>query len=379
MDKVQKLGESTAKKEDKPWWEIDLSDEGSDALASNGFPPSAKPNTDQSAVSTNHEISSNSDGKTKGDTTAEECTPGRVDLSDEGSDALASNGFPPSAKPYTDQSAVSTNLEISSNADRKSSGPRTQQGKEKSKHNALKHGIFSKVVLLEWEPRAEFDSLRNGLRDDLEPEGTLEDLLVDKLVALVWRHRRLIVTEGAVIQQGTESLDAKQGAPVQKKAGPTVSEIRLGHFEALRCQIERDGFHKQADESILLRCKAYCGVDPAVERKLLDLYSYCLNSSRSNASVGASKGLSSPRECVDTFLGALNQEIDYLKFSKNERSRMNVELLRGNIMYAQLDRLLRYESNFERAFDRILDQLERLQRIRKGQPVPPTHTVHVTT
>ena len=45
---------------------------------------------------------------------------------------------------------------------------------------------------------------------------------------------------------------------------------------------------------------------------------------------------------------------------------MKVELLRGNIMYAQLDRLLRYESNFERAFDRILSQLERLQRIRKG-------------
>jgi len=58
---------------------------------------------------------------------------------------------------------------------------------------------------------------------------------------------------------------------------------------------------------------------------------------------------------------------------------MNVELLRGNIMYAQLDRLLRYESNFERAFDRILNQLERLQRIRKGQPVLPTLDVNVTT
>lgn len=243
----------------------------------------------------------------------------------------------------------------------------------------MKHGIFSKVVLLEWEPRAEFDSLRNGLRDDLEPEGTLEDLLVDKLVALVWRHRRLIVTEGAVIQQGTESLDAKQGAPVQKKASPTVLEIRLDHFETLRSQIERDGFQERDNKGMLLRCQGSCGVDTAVERKLLDLYSLCLNSSRSNASVGASSGLSSPKECADTFLNALNQEIEYLKFSKNERARMNVELLRGNIMYAQLDRLLRYESNFERAFDRILNQLERLQRIRKGQPVLPTLDVNVTT
>ncbi len=34
--------------------------------------------------------------------------------------------------------------------------------------------------------------------------------------------------------------------------------------------------------------------------------------------------------------------------------------------------LLRYESNLERTFDRTLVQLERLQRIRKGQPVAPT-------
>ena len=37
-----------------------------------------------------------------------------------------------------------------------------------------------------------------------------------------------------------------------------------------------------------------------------------------------------------------------------------------------LDLLLSYESSFERALDRALSQLERLQRIRKGQPVPPT-------
>lgn len=42
--------------------------------------------------------------------------------------------------------------------------PKTQRGKENSKHNALKHGIFSQVVLLEEDPRAEYDSLLKGLR-----------------------------------------------------------------------------------------------------------------------------------------------------------------------------------------------------------------------
>ena len=34
------------------------------------------------------------------------------------------------------------------------------------------------------------------------------------------------------------------------------------------------------------------------------------------------------------------------------------------------ERLLRYEATLERAFERTLAQLERMQRIRKGQPVP---------
>jgi len=35
----------------------------------------------------------------------------------------------------------------------------------------------------------------------------------------------------------------------------------------------------------------------------------------------------------------------------------------------RLERLLRYEASLERAFDRTLSQLERLQRMRLGQPV----------
>lgn len=78
----------------------------------------------------------------------------------------------------------------SSSLVRRGTGPRTEQGKEKSKHNALKYGIFSKVVVLENESQAEVDALRNELRDYLQPEGALEEILVDKLTTLFWRLRR---------------------------------------------------------------------------------------------------------------------------------------------------------------------------------------------
>jgi hypothetical protein len=81
---------------------------------------------------------------------------------------------------------------------------------------------------------------------------------------------------------------------------------------------------------------------------------------------------------VATFLSSLNQEIKRLKSYKSEPAL--IESLRGNVTYApQLDRLLRYESSLERAFDRTLNQLERLKRIRKGQPVPPTLNVKVSS
>ena len=67
---------------------------------------------------------------------------------------------------------------------RKPTGPRTQQGKERSKNNAVTHGIFSKAVVLKGESQAEFDALLSGLRDDLQPEGALEEVLVNKLASL---------------------------------------------------------------------------------------------------------------------------------------------------------------------------------------------------
>jgi hypothetical protein len=58
---------------------------------------------------------------------------------------------------------------------RKSTGPRTAEGKNRSKHNAVKHGILSRVTLLKGEPKAEYDALLAGLREDFKPDGTTEE------------------------------------------------------------------------------------------------------------------------------------------------------------------------------------------------------------
>jgi hypothetical protein len=62
-----------------------------------------------------------------------------------------------------------------------------------------------------------------------------------------------------------------------------------------------------------------------------------------------------------------------------EARRMEVEKLRLSVPEGPgLDKLLRYEAALARAFDRTLGQLERLQRMRLGQPVPPPVKLEVT-
>ena len=62
-----------------------------------------------------------------------------------------------------------------------------------------------------------------------------------------------------------------------------------------------------------------------------------------------------------------------------ESDRIKVQILRESIPDSQgMDRLLRYETHLTREGDRILSRLERLQRTREGQPVPPQMDVNIS-
>ncbi|MGZ8687447.1 MAG: hypothetical protein ACXWZP_03375, partial [Gaiellaceae bacterium] len=69
----------------------------------------------------------------------------------------------------------------------KSTGPRTREGKEAVRYNALKHGLLAEAVVLGDESTAEFERLVALLHDELKPDGQLESLLVDRIAACAWR------------------------------------------------------------------------------------------------------------------------------------------------------------------------------------------------
>src|ERR687894_353480 len=73
----------------------------------------------------------------------------------------------------------------------KSTGPKTSKGKAAVRLNAMKHGLLSQEILLPGEDEAALKELGERLRDELQPVGELEDLLVDRIISSTWRLQRL--------------------------------------------------------------------------------------------------------------------------------------------------------------------------------------------
>ena len=71
-----------------------------------------------------------------------------------------------------------------------STGPKTPEGKDAVRLNALKHGLLSQELLLPGEDEAALMGLTERLMADLQPEGALEILLVEDIIVAYWRLRR---------------------------------------------------------------------------------------------------------------------------------------------------------------------------------------------
>ena len=96
----------------------------------------------------------------------------------------------------------------------KSTGPNTSEGKAVIRHNALKHGLLAEDVLL---PREDGDDLRElgeRLIAELQPEGELEEMLVEQIVAARWRLRRIRRVEAGVFDYELTSYESDSADPI---------------------------------------------------------------------------------------------------------------------------------------------------------------------
>jgi hypothetical protein len=115
---------------------------------------------------------------------------------------------------------------------RKSTGPRTPEGKAAAARNAVKHGLLAEQVVIKGEDPEEFDLYRAGMLAELAPVGAVEALLAERAVSLSWRLRRAERLQSAVFatvyreNANDVVLWPKHGLPI--KPGPDEDEVVLG-------------------------------------------------------------------------------------------------------------------------------------------------------
>jgi hypothetical protein len=85
----------------------------------------------------------------------------------------------------------------------KSTGPRSQTGKARSRLNAWKHGLSAKMLIIVGERADDFEQLRADLIKEHDPKSVLEYAMVERLAVILWRLRRVPSFEVAI-------LDARQ-------------------------------------------------------------------------------------------------------------------------------------------------------------------------
>ncbi len=81
----------------------------------------------------------------------------------------------------------------------RSSGPRTPEGKEQSRRNALTHGLTAEALVIDGEDAEAMHDLLERAFDVYQPRDVIEEHLVQRMVGLTWRLRRVPALEVAAI------------------------------------------------------------------------------------------------------------------------------------------------------------------------------------
>ncbi|TKJ36311.1 MAG: hypothetical protein CEE38_12925 [Planctomycetes bacterium B3_Pla] len=276
-------------------------------------------------------------------------------------------------------------------------GVKTPEGKAIVKYNALKHGLLAKEVVITVgegaEDPEEFNALLVDLKAQLAPAGTLEEMLVEKVAVAYWRLRRAYRYEVGLIRKeldtaaddfyGEEDWQHKKVNEADDEIDREIAEHKEG--------IE---YWKKDKRELTKMYKAGKPLEEIYDWEenwecLYEDICHLLPDDDDSEQLMAPKGI---REFLNTKEGWSDARIwtkliglcdDNAKPHKKEiarlekqkqKNKLRLQVIKklGNIPSRhELDRLLRYEGAIERQLYKAVNQLERLQRLRAGDNVPP--------
>src|ERR1700675_317595 len=91
----------------------------------------------------------------------------------------------------------------------KSTGPRTEAGKQRSKLNALRHGLTGQTVVLPTEDHSAYERHSQSFLNQYHPKDATETQLVQSLIDTSWRMNRAATVETNLFSLGIIEMEER--------------------------------------------------------------------------------------------------------------------------------------------------------------------------
>jgi hypothetical protein len=102
---------------------------------------------------------------------------------------------------------------------RKSTGPTTEEGKQRSRCNAVRHGLTAETVIRALEDAEDYKAFEAAIIADYDAQCAVERELVLRLASLLWRLRRATTMETGLFEIQADHLNgfrqARQTSPLE--------------------------------------------------------------------------------------------------------------------------------------------------------------------
>lgn len=256
-------------------------------------------------------------------------------------------------------------------------GPRTAAGKRASSKNAQKHGLWSQDPTAGGESKEEWEARLEAFRDDVRPEGAVQEAVVYCFALAFQRKLRVINYEAALINLHYEALRPPTSRHPRTWEDRALDKVDCDVAEAVSFL----GFLEDLGDSVALET-------PDVVNALFLVALVCTNGPLPEWAVFPTDGDAWTSSDVRRWMSALGQHLDTTgedlrrdAMAKGSailvarRERRAAELQRtSQALFRDSDQfqlILKADESCDRAMARSVKQIEVLQTARRGDLPPP--------
>jgi hypothetical protein len=250
--------------------------------------------------------------------------------------------------------------------------PADPTGYEMTRFNALRHGVLSRYTVLPWEDHDEYCRLLDALVAEHGPKGPTEEHLVEEMVGILWRKRRLRLAEAAAYRRGLKSAVFQDRQTIEA----ALVHLDIGKQTAASATMELADLDQRETVTAraldLLRAgktRAYDKALGSLSEKTQERWKELIKPKPELGLLMFSNEENRYTANADGLFEFLQDEV-MPSYEARRKELQNRPALREHAFgealdVDKLDGLARYETHLDRKLERMLTMLIRLQDLRR--------------